>query len=186
MENTYWIDRSDRIIDVSPGWDQFAHRNNGERAVSGEVVGRSLWDFVTGEMTRGWLRTLFNLSRLNKFEVDRPYRCDSPDEKRYMVMHIQPIGGGTLSVSHRILQARPSWPLIHFDFALNDDQPRHQRCSICNRLQVDGRWAEPTDHYYAGKITTQRPIFVRYDVCSICQTLLPGSSGGETTTTLQR
>ena len=84
----YVLDNRNRIISVSEAWDRFAAENGGNKTSYKDVCGRPIWDFVTGDPTRMWREAIFQFARLRGDRVERPYKCDSPDLKRFMRMRI--------------------------------------------------------------------------------------------------
>jgi hypothetical protein len=84
--NAYLLDKLIRIVSTSGVWDQFAAKNEGEKASLRDTCGRAIWDFVTGDTTRKWLDIVFQLARYSITTIEQHYRCDSPDIKRFMRM----------------------------------------------------------------------------------------------------
>jgi hypothetical protein len=54
----YWLDPDNQIISVSSTWDQFALENDGETAVSSQVLGKQIWEFIDDDITKMWVDTL--------------------------------------------------------------------------------------------------------------------------------
>ncbi|WP_139228481.1 hypothetical protein [Planctomicrobium piriforme] len=160
----YQVDRQDLIVNVNSQWDQFANENGGLIAKS--VLGRKLFDFIVGDSSRMYVDTMFQHTRLLKKGVVRQYRCDSPSMKRFMEMRIEPGSDGLLIVSHRIIKSEPVAPVVNFLY-----HPKAfvlRRCSVCNRLNRDGRWRELDQVLYPAMAGANLPV--RYDVCGDCQT----------------
>jgi len=172
-EVSYWLDARDRIVRTCANWDGFALDNDGIAAVGKNVRGESLWDFVMGDPTRIWLSTVLSLARLRDEPVKRPYRCDSPTEKRYMEMVVSREGKkGDLLLTHRILRAEPVRPPLSF-VAARASGPWMARCSICNRVLADNRWTEPQEAFRRGLLPEDGSIPVIYGVCPDCRRAMP-------------
>jgi hypothetical protein len=77
----YWIDRFDRIVDVSSDWWEFARANGADHLTPEAVRGRPLWDFIGDPTTRHIWEILLHKARRG---VTRPVtlRCDAPDARR--------------------------------------------------------------------------------------------------------
>lgn len=88
----------------------------------------------------------------------RPYRCDTPDIKRFMQMTITPEDNGWIRVSHKLLRIESRRNPVTFktvsEFPTfrqfrNNQAIYFVRCSICNRLQrygsQDNSWYEVDD-----------------------------------------
>jgi len=165
----YMLDNQDRILSVSGFWDEFADENSGANLSSKDVCGRRIWDFVTSDVTRMWLASIFQLSRLRGTVIERPYRCDSPDLKRFMRMRIVSEQGGVLRIEHEILTTEQRPAPVRIQYSANSMENNMQRCSICGRVN-NGGWEEPRAEH-AG---TNSGIIVNYTVCEDCLSLMPG------------
>ncbi len=139
----YRIDRSDHIIEVDDAWLTFAAGNDAAGLDRSHVVGRSIWDFVHGEATRHLYQLVFDSVRSRHRPVTLPFRCDSPDQRRYMELLVAPAEGGDLLLAGVLLriEVRPAVALLS----------AHRRarsgivtlCSWCKRVRLeDGSWAE--------------------------------------------
>lgn len=164
----YVLDSKDHIISVSEAWNKFADENDGVNLAAQDVCGRRIWDFVTGDATRMWLEALFQFARIRGTSLDRHYRCDSPDLKRFMFMHIDFEQGGILHISHEILATEQRTDPVYIKYGANTNNMK--RCSICGRVN-HGVWQEPLAEH-ADKFIG---IIVIYTVCEECQRLMPGN-----------
>ena len=164
--NTYWLDDSLRITKVSEAWDQFAQDNEGEQALGVIVRGRSLWDFVVDDVTRMWLEVLIKLARMRNEQIERPYRCDSPELKRYMLMRITPEGQDSLRVDHILISTAPRRRPVHIHPARRAPflSMARRRCSMCGRVASGDMWLEPDDDPASEGAT----LTVIYTVCEDC------------------
>lgn len=161
----YCLDREQRITSVSGPWDQFARENGGPDVLAGRVCGRSIWDFVNGDATRMWLNALFQLAFVRNEMVERPYRCDSPDFKRFMRMQIFPETGGVLRVEHELLSLEKRIRPVYICHESTIKAPIiHLRCSICGRVKIGGVWEEPGQRH----CKSSGSIVVAYSVCDDC------------------
>lgn len=168
----YVLDNQDRIISVSGAWDEFSKENGGANLYSIDVYGRSIWDFVTGDATRMWLGAVFQYARLRGSSVERPYRCDSPDLKRFMRMRVIPDQTCVLRIEHEILSTEQRIAPVIIKYGSITMKNTKQRCSICGRLQNIGGWQEPHEDH----ANWPSEIIVIYTVCEDCQRLMPGTS----------
>ena len=80
----YRIDALDRITFVDAEWLRFARENEAEQLVETGVVGRSVWDFVSGFEVRSLYENLFASVRSRGEPARVPFRCDSPALARWM------------------------------------------------------------------------------------------------------
>lgn len=177
ISTKYWIDAEDRLIKVSETWDTFAENNDGRAVVSEAVIGKRLWQFVTGDITRMWVETVINRARFLNQPIEKEYRCDSPDEKRYMQMSIVPEENEVLCVVHKLLKTEKLPTKICFEGKRVAKPGYVQRCSICNRLHIDNAWREVDLAVKERYIDAPGPVIVFYGVCDECVAALPRLQG---------
>ncbi len=169
---TYTLDKGDTIVAVSGQWDEFARNNNGEKTLASHVVGRKLERFIVGDTTRMFVLTMIMSARHLQRPIYRPYRCDSPTHKRFMEMIIQPRAEGRLEVIHRELYCEP---LLHrarlVAVSPGSGATYAKRCSLCNRVQVEGVWSELDDAIESRRLQVEASgLKVIYGVCPDCLT----------------
>ncbi|MTI23323.1 hypothetical protein E1176_20005 [Fulvivirga sp. RKSG066] len=166
----YWLDEDNKIIDTNSYWNSFAMDNDGGKVLRDRVIGKHLFGYIADDNTRMLLDTLISRVRHTKKEMTRPYRCDSPQRKRFMEMKIIPQEDGKICVENRILREEELAERRDFKTVKNEKgQPFLKRCSVCNRVNDKTGWYEP-DHPHVSKYFTKgKPTFVAYSVCSDCQ-----------------
>lgn len=161
----YWLDRKNVITRVSLFWDEFALENDGGKAVSSKVCGKSMWEFVGDETTKAWLEMLFENTRRKGIPVERPYRCDAPSEKRHMIMKITPDPSGNLFVEHYLTHVEPRRTPVFFmrSEAAKSDHKKFLRCSNCGRIKINTDWIE------AESAIGISNLMVSYTICDACR-----------------
>ena len=165
----YRLDQSDRITAIGGAWDRMAQENGGDRLCGDSVVGRPLYDFISGDISKMFVRTVIEGVRVLQRPRTVPYRCDSPGLRRYMEMSIKCEPGGGLLLEHR--QVRTEATGRRFDFRVGT-QPLRQmvvRCSHCNAVKVEGRWGEPEALL---PVAPAGDVPVVYGVCPTCMDLV--------------
>lgn len=85
----YRTNGDDLIVFVDDSWDQFAISNEAPELEAVKVIGRSLWDFVSDELTRDIYRQLLLDVRKGR-SLTFDFRCDSPDRRRFLEMRMTP------------------------------------------------------------------------------------------------
>ena len=60
----YKLNNKDQFIAVRGAWNEFAEANGGTELSENNILGRSIWDFITDDTTRMWLDTVFQLARV--------------------------------------------------------------------------------------------------------------------------
>jgi hypothetical protein len=167
----YRLDANDQIVDVGgKGWDAFARENGGVDAMRSRIIGTKLYAHVSGKVTRLYTWTMLDSVRRLGRPAVRPYRCDSPDLKRFMEMTIEDAGNGELLLSHRLIRTEPLRRRAHFSAVGGPTHKIFVRCSMCNRLNVDNGWLEPdiaASHPKLAELREDIPVI--YSVCDACQ-----------------
>lgn len=145
MEWWYELDAQDCLVAVDGAWDRFAVENDAPGAAAAAVVGRPLWDFVSGVETVHLLRRIIHSARVSGRAVEAPFRCDGPGLERHMHFRAEVVDGGGVRVITQLLREVPlEAPAAAAAPAASDELLR--MCSWCNRILVnDGRWIEPAE-----------------------------------------
>lgn len=159
------LDGGGTITAVNDAFDRFACDNDTPQISGRSVIGRKLDDFITGDETRMFIAVLVKGALVLRRESVRLYRCDSADTRRLMEMRIAPLPEGGVDMLHRLvwqerLQHRTAFTAVGRVVAMA------KRCSICNRLQMEGSWHEPDQ---LARPDPSRPIKVFYGICDECQ-----------------
>lgn len=135
----YSIDREDRIVRVNESWEQFAAENSGESVYRDRVIGRSLWDFISGDTVRDIYRRLLVRVRSGTLARFR-YRCDSATYRRTFEMLVTEHAGDVQFVS-TLLEQHPHERIPLFDSAAARDDRFVCMCAWCHRIaRPTGGW----------------------------------------------
>lgn len=137
-----WVDAHDRIIRVGPAWDAFALDNDGGDAVSGNLLGRPLMHFLTGDAVRYLYRSLFVRVRRTGCTISLPFRCDSPVLRRYMTMHLVPCRRDGIELRSQVLGVEPRDEVRFLDRHQPRSEEYLQVCSWCRKVRLDKGWVE--------------------------------------------
>ncbi len=171
MQTSYVINSEEVIIEVSNNWDEFAIDNDGESVLSDKVVGKSLWEFINGDTTRIWLETLIKYVKHFGETISRPYRCDSPDLKRFMQLEVKKLESGIIELTHTVISTEKRPAPIYFNPSTAGSSKVTKRCSMCSRIYNGKDWIE-ADLFH---LANNREITVIYTICEDCKRLLPNS-----------
>ena len=168
---SYTLDPDDAITAVSGDWDRFALENGGDESLSTKIIGRRLDHFISGDVTLMFVRTLLMSARTVKRTIQRPYRCDSPQLKRFMEMTIVPRRNGVLEVCHRQVRSEPYRYALTFTAAMPGAASNFvKRCSLCQRIRLGEMWSEVDDAVLEGRLQQggAAKLGVVYGVCPDC------------------
>jgi hypothetical protein len=133
---TYRIDASDTLAEVNEDWVEFARANWRPDFSPDEVLGRCLWASVADSSTRHIQQLLVKRVRGSGRPLAMPFRCDSPETRRFMELTISLLAAGGVELSGRILreEQRPKVPL------LAADRPRSSlmlvMCGWCKKIRT--------------------------------------------------
>jgi hypothetical protein len=168
---SYTLDVSNTIVAVGGCWDDFARNNDGEAILAAKIIGRKLDEFVSGDTTRMFVRTMIMSARTLQRPLQRPYRCDSPQLKRFMEMILQPGVAGAVEIMHRQLRCEPIPRPVRLLAAAPGTASTGtltKRCSLCNRVLTRGRWREIDDAVSAEHLAADSTVRVIFGVCGDC------------------
>lgn len=140
-EIVYRINHRDELVYVNEGWDRFAEANEGHDVVSGKVLTRSLWDFVSDTSTRAIYRRLIDLVREGR-STTFTLRCDSPTRIRILEMTIALCGECEVEFRTRELEERPRDLPVQFSYSVLDGEEFLRVCGWCKKVDVEGSWVE--------------------------------------------
>ena len=136
----YQIDASDRIVEVDESWDRFALANQGTAMASKQVLGRELWQFITGEESLQIYRSLVDRVRGQKVAARFYFRCDAPECRRFMSMRIGLGADRSVYFASRIERIEPRSAVSLLDSAIVRDRRMVTVCSWCKAVKCESRW----------------------------------------------
>lgn len=173
----YWLDSKKRIEAIDGPWDEFALENDGANLSVQNVEGHNILNFVAGDVTKMWFDTLLQLASMRDEPIVRPYRCDSPNVKRFMQMRVVRENQNLIRLEHVLLQTEPQEFPIRFSYPYliskkDGHKIMYQRCSQCGRIYQGADWHEPDS---LQTIIARQPadIVVAYTICQDCTYMLP-------------
>ena len=159
---TYTIDREDRIVSVSEGWDLFAQENDGPAACAAHVVGEPLFDNIDGDPVRMFMSAVLMRVRASREAESVPYRCDSDNVRRLYRMRLEPLADGAIRVSHELEDEDEADFSVRIRTARNGARAV-PRCSVCNRIKEGPVWRDPFHE------ARDREVRVFHTICPECR-----------------
>lgn len=173
----YCVDANDRLISVDELWLAFARENGAAGLTEATVLGRSLWDFLEGEVIRAVYEDIHNRLRSCGRSAAFFFRCDSPRLKRQMRMSITPGANGQLGyVSHIVWTEPQRVPAL-----LDTEQQRSKSfllvCSCCKKAMLEPDvWLEIEKVALSeGLLESGKLPQLRYTICPECSGYLANS-----------
>ncbi len=138
----YRIDVADRLVSVGPGFDEFAAANEAPQLSSARVLGRRLWSFFGDAETVLLYESLVERVRRTGQPVRVPFRCDSPQRRRFMEMELVPVGEGAIEFRSALLRLEEQAPLPLYDARRPRTGDPLRVCGWCKRVRLEAGWLE--------------------------------------------
>jgi len=171
----YRVDANDRLVWVDQWWLAFARENGGgELCDETRIVGRPLWDFVTGEPLRRLYGEIHEKIRRDGQSVVLPVRCDSPTMRRQTQLTISGEESGGLLYDAVLVRARPHGPIDLLDAAAARSREPLTVCSVCKRgLDSGVGWLELDELTLRSRYFDHNPLpELRHTICPDCESVL--------------
>lgn len=137
----YRINADDIIEDVNDAWVHFA-AENGAPLLASEVIGRSLWHYISGDEVQRIYEAVLKHARVKNRTVSFPFRCDSPRLYRSMRLFVTPLGKERLEFRSvcETVAARPTPLDILTASKTAKRQPPVPMCSWCKAVLIGADW----------------------------------------------
>lgn len=139
---TYHINDENKVVYISENWQSFAVENMAGILNAENVLKKSIFDFVADDNTRHLYHMLFERVRSTPVSIEFPFRCDSPDRRRYMAMEIFPLQDGLIALKSCTVREELREAVLLLD-------PRTERtdeyltiCGWCKKVYVNEEWVE--------------------------------------------
>ena len=140
---TYQVDSDNIIVHLSGLWDQFAIENGGVGLLGNAVIGKHLFEFIANVQTRHIYQLLFDRCKEQNLILEFPFRCDSPETRRFMSMRIEKLSDGGFSFRSSLMreEIRDAVLLLAHETTRSDETIIS--CGWCNKIMIeDGSWME--------------------------------------------
>ena len=164
------LNDQDEIVAVDHDWNRFAFENGVPELRASYVIGKPLLTFVSGKVSRHYVQEMIRKVRKLGAPVEFDYRCDSPEERRYMRMRVSAGQDGEVHFLNSILRTEKRKEPVRFYRPAQRVKGAYIRCSMCNRIQVDGEWGEPEEMLDAE--LRKKGVAVIYGICQRCSDAL--------------
>jgi hypothetical protein len=137
------IDEADKLVYVNEAWLAFAEENTAPQLTADSVLNRPIWRFIQGRETAYLYEQIFGRVRAGKSPVKFPFRCDSPDCRRFMEMQLSLLPGKAIQFIAQILRQEWRDPVGLLDAYKDRSGGLLQICSWCKKVKIPGRgWGE--------------------------------------------
>jgi len=166
----YCINEDDIITNYSKNFPSFARNNDWQSEMEPEaVLGRSIFDFISGAETQHLYRVLFEDCRKGKHIGPIPFRCDSPTERRFLELNLRLLPNNHVDIITVLLKTQPR-PSVRI---LQANTPRTEQfiriCSMCKKVYVDDEWLEIEEALIRMKLFEQERLpRLTHGLCNSC------------------
>ena len=141
---THRIDKSGLILSVSENWRSFSEENFGaETCFPENAVGSSLWEHIRDPETMHLYEIILQKVRRYQRQATFSFRCDSPEERRFLELSVIPMKDGTVEFESRIIRTELRKPveLLKPDIERSDNFIKI--CSMCKKIAIsETQWEE--------------------------------------------
>ena len=137
------IDDADKIVHVNDAWLAFAGENTAPQLTASVVLDQPIWRFIQGQETSYLYQQIFSRVRAGKSPVKFPFRCDSPDCRRFMEMELALLPGDAIQFTAHILREEWRDPVDLLDASRDRSGEFVKICSWCKKINIPGQgWGE--------------------------------------------
>ena len=138
----YTIDQNNCLTEVNDAWIAFAQSNDAPEISRQSVVGHSLFDYIAGTESQQVYKTILEKVRHTGGSTVIPFRCDSPNRRRFMELRIERKPGDHVDFASTLVreERRPSAELLEANRPVSDLVLTI--CGWCKRFSVDDAWME--------------------------------------------
>lgn len=171
------VDTEDKIVFLNDDWWRFAIEN-GLFLTKEKLHGNSVLNFISDLTSRHLYRIFMETVRRTGREVAVPFRCDSPDRRRFMRMTIRALPAKGIEFSSEILreELRPKIDLL--DPQLPRSKDCVVMCSWCKKIKAPD-WLEPEEAVARLNLfETERLPSVSHGICSACEKMFEQQFNG--------
>jgi hypothetical protein len=137
------IDAADKIVQVNDDWLAFARENDAPQLTAAAVLGQFLWRYIWGRETVHLYKQILGRLRAGKTLIKFPFRCDSPDCRRFMEMTLSLLSGQAVQFSAKLIRLEYRQPLDFLDPSQDRSGEFLKICSWCKKIYIPDRgWQE--------------------------------------------
>jgi hypothetical protein len=137
----YRVDAQDRITFVDVNWLAFAAENGLPALTAEAVAGKVLRDFISDLTSRQFYKIFADKARETGHIIAVPFRCDGPEQRRFMKMFIVPQPDGALEF-RSLLEREEARPRVDlFDATVPRTGDFISVCAWCKRVKASD-WVE--------------------------------------------
>lgn len=165
----YRIDSQNRITFLNQDWLEFARDNQAPELSPSAVLGHDLSEYIADWETRHLYDIIYQRVRQSGKTIHLPFRCDSPEQRRFFQMSIAALPGGGLEFSVRVIRIEPRQRIALLDPSTRHAWDRVVICSWCKRIEIlANQWVDLETVIDREDLFSPTPPSLTHDVCPDC------------------
>ncbi|WP_339132534.1 MAG: hypothetical protein WGN25_10440 [Candidatus Electrothrix sp. GW3-4] len=166
----YLIDRTNRIESVDEAWFYFASQNGGEELMSDMVLSRDISSFISCGSCQELYDMLITSVRVNRKAIEFPFRCDSPEKRRYMKMEMAPQDKGKIVFTSYLEREEVRTPVFFLESSVQRSQKIITICSWCKCIRKDdASWVDVEEAVEKMVLFTRDQLpKLSHGICPVC------------------
>lgn len=172
QEIVYRIDIRDHICLVSDEWNSFLRENTPFTGAFPTYLGTRLWNHLGDPTTIHLYQAMVANVRRTKKESTVPFRCDAPDRRRFMEMHISCLDDGTVEFRSVTLreETRVWVPLL--DMRARFSGAMLRMCSWCKKVTLPD-WVEVEEAVHRLQLFENETVpRISHTICPSCSEVI--------------
>lgn len=175
----YEVDAADRIRGVDERWERAARESGASELRPETLVGRSVFEFIAGGEVRHLYGLLFASARRRREPIAVPFRCDSPDRRRFMELRIAPGPDDGLAIETRLIAEERRAPVAWLAAPADGSAAMVAMCSWCKRVRTAPEaWEEIEDAVRALDLFDGQALpGITHGICPVCDARLAATLG---------
>ncbi len=173
ISHIYRIDYADVITDIvdPEQWRSFAESNAWVGSPHpADVVGHKIWEFIQNRETRHLYQQIFRRIRAGLPSHILPFRCDSPEERRYLELRTKALPNAGIEITSTFLRRELRDPVPLLDVSLPRSSEFVTICSMCKKIRIRPEtWVEIEEGLIHFKLfEEERMPGLSHGLCEAC------------------
>ena len=165
----YELDADLRILSVDPSWSDFARTNDAPELVPPGPLGKLVLACIADPASEHLYKRLFETVLRTGRTIVVPIRCDSPTQRRFLELKIEPREPAGLRIVTSLTRVEPRLAVALIDGRATHGEEHLRMCGWCKSVDVGGRWCEVEEAVRAMGLF-QREVMpaVTHGICPAC------------------
>lgn len=170
----YRIDPQGLITYANNHWFDFAVENNCHYLTQERVINSNLWGYISNDETRHLYQLLVKKVLKEGESIVLPFRCDSPEIRRFMQMRISQADSSQCEFQCRIVKEEYRDPVDILDPSTARCEDYLRMCSWCKKVDAGNeRWVEVEKAILELDLfAEQYPPEITHTICPDCMEIV--------------